>query len=139
MILITCIDANGGLRFNKRRQSRDRAVCADILAHCGGAPLWMAEKSAALFEDAPNLCIAEDCLARAGNGEYCFLEDTPDYTLTYEGAVLYCWNRIYPKDTVLDRERLTGGMTLLEQSEFAGNSHEKITKEVFYNGKTPQP
>ena len=139
MTLITCVDSRGGLCFNKRRQSRDRAVSADILAHCSGKPLWMTAVSAKLFEDAPNICIADDCLHRAGEGEFCFLECAPDYGIDYEGVILYCWNRIYPMDTALDRDRLLCGMELCAQTEFAGNSHEKITKEVLYNGKKAQP
>ena len=36
MILAFCIDDQGGLAFNHRRQSRDRAVCARILEDAAG-------------------------------------------------------------------------------------------------------
>ena len=35
MILAFCIDDQGGLAFNHRRQSRDRALVADLLAAAG--------------------------------------------------------------------------------------------------------
>ena len=41
MILAFCIDDQGGLAFNHRRQSRDRALVADLLAAgCTYARLW---------------------------------------------------------------------------------------------------
>ena len=36
MILMACVDGRNGMAFNCRRQSRDRAVRADLLAE-GGA------------------------------------------------------------------------------------------------------
>ena len=35
MILAFCMDDQGGLAFNHRRQSRDRALVADLLAAAG--------------------------------------------------------------------------------------------------------
>lgn len=44
MILAFCIDDQGGLAFNHRRQSRDRALVADLLAAAGATlsyRLWV--------------------------------------------------------------------------------------------------
>ena len=35
MTLAFCVDDRGGLSFNRRRQSRDRAVSADLLSQAG--------------------------------------------------------------------------------------------------------
>ena len=35
MILMACVDGRNGMAFNCRRQSRDRAVRADLLAEAG--------------------------------------------------------------------------------------------------------
>ena len=50
MILAFCIDDQGGLAFNHRRQSRDRALVADLLAAAGGRPVFCLPYSAGLFD-----------------------------------------------------------------------------------------
>ena len=41
MIVIACLDDNGGMMFNHRRQSQDRVLRAHIAALVGDARLWM--------------------------------------------------------------------------------------------------
>ena len=41
MIVIACLDDNGGMMFNHRRQSQDRVLRAHIAALVGDAKLWM--------------------------------------------------------------------------------------------------
>ena len=48
MTLIFCVDERGGIEFNGRRQSRDAAVCEDIISSLGGK-IEMSEYSAPLF------------------------------------------------------------------------------------------
>ena len=48
MILAFCIDDQGGLAFNHRRQSRDRALVADLLAAAGARPVFCLPYSAGL-------------------------------------------------------------------------------------------
>ena len=86
----------------------------------------------AQFPDPPEtLCTAEDPLDRAGPGELCFAEtaDPAPWAARVEEIVLYRWNRRYPADLrfTLPLE----GWTLVRSEEFAGSSHEKITKEVY--------
>lgn len=64
MILAFCVDDQGGLAFNHRRQSRDRALVADLLAAAGARPVFCLPYSAGLFDpgavtvvDAPALCL----------------------------------------------------------------------------------
>ena len=35
MTLIVCLDDNLGMMFNRRRQSRDRVLIAELMAHVG--------------------------------------------------------------------------------------------------------
>ena len=51
MIIIACVDERNGMMFNRRRQSRDSAVCGDILRECGGKKLYMNTYSGKLFGD----------------------------------------------------------------------------------------
>lgn len=34
MVVIACVDERKGMMFNQRRQSRDTALCEDILREC---------------------------------------------------------------------------------------------------------
>ena len=132
MILAFCIDDNGGMLFNRRRQSQDRALREDLLREADGRILWMNAYSAKQFDPPPEaIRIAEDFPEQAGPGEFCFLE-TADPALWAERAerlVLYRWNRRYPSDLrcTLSLE----GWTLERREEFPGYSHETITKEVY--------
>ena len=56
MKLIVCVDKTNGLSFNHRRQSRDRAVAADIAAHY--APVRMSAASAPLKTITPTRDLA---------------------------------------------------------------------------------
>ena len=53
MILISCVDDGLGLRFNHRRQSRDKALAQHILRRTGGE-IWLHPDSAKLFADWPD-------------------------------------------------------------------------------------
>ena len=132
MIAIVCIDDKGGMLFNHRRQSQDRMLRADLLREAARRPVWMNAYSARQFgAPAENLRVAEDFPDRAGPGELCFAEtaDPAPWAARVEEIVLYRWNRRYPADLrfTLPLE----GWTLERREEFAGSSHEKITKEVY--------
>lgn len=129
MILIVCLDDKNGMMFNKRRQSRDAAVIADIVAQADGSILWMNSYSAKLF--GTGVRIDEDFLDKASQGEYCFVEgqDVSQVIDRVERIILYKWNRMYPSDVRF--EMAMDGWKLDEIRDFKGNSHEKITKEVY--------
>ena len=133
MILVICADDRDGILFNNRRLSRDSALCAHILEHCGENVLWMNNYSASIFpQNTPNIRISENFLEEAGAGELCFVENT-DFSRIYpqaEKIILYRWNRSYPADRKLPADFLTGrkqSSTL----DLAGNSHPCITQEVY--------
>ncbi|MCD8084061.1 MAG: ribonuclease Z [Clostridiales bacterium] len=134
MILIVCVDENGGMMFNHRRQSKDRILREDMLQLTAGSRLWMNRYSQSQFleTEAVGIFVSEDFLEQAGNGEYCFVEDAElsACRTRIEGIVLYRWNRRYPADVYLDMTLLEG-FSLAGSKEFPGSSHEKITREIW--------
>ena len=77
MTLAFCVDDRGGLSFNRRRQSRDRAVSADLLSQAGECTLWVEPCSRPLFpEEAEHIRTAEEPWTQAGPEDLCFLELT---------------------------------------------------------------
>ena len=132
MTLVLCADDRGGLSYNHRRQSRDRAVCADLLTQGEGRLLWMEPGSRALFpEEAQTVRTADQPWALAGPGDLCFLEfsDPAPALERADRLVVYRWNRHYRSDRKIalppEGWRLTG------QTEFLGHSHDVITKEIY--------
>ena len=74
------------------------------------------------------MIIDDDCLENAKDGEFVFVErqNPSAYLKAGDQLILYHWNRHYPSD---NRLNLTGWNALeITTGEFAGYSHEKITK-----------
>ncbi len=138
MTYICCVDDYASLSFNKRRNSSDRFVIEDIINTVGEAPLRVDAYTAKLFRDkqVPSLIVDDDCLENAKDGEFVFVErqNPSAYLKAGDQLILYHWNRHYPSD---NRLNLTGWNTLeITTGEFAGYSHEKITKtRVVLQGK----
>lgn len=131
MKIIVCLDDRDGMCFNHRRQSKDRAVIADIRNLIGDAPLWVNAYSAPLFEGVPSLHVAENFLHQAPESAWCFVEDQALLSVAerIDTLVVYRWNRHYPADLHLD-------LSLKEwqqigYKDFAGHSHEKLTREEY--------
>ena len=130
MIAAVCLDDRGGMRFNHRRQSRDRLLYDDLIRLCG--TIWVREASVPLFSaHADRIRIAEDPLSAAGPGECCFVEDDPLTDIPLEGMIVYRWNRLYPADLFLTPAPADRGMILISSTEFPGSSHERITREIW--------
>ena len=130
MKVIVCIDDNKGMLFNARRQSRDRAVIEDIMSE--SEKVWIHTFSEKLFEEYEDeMTVDDEVLKKAGKGEFCFVENQAlkSYEDEIEQLIVYKWNRKYPADFRLDLE--LDKWQLMEESEFEGSSHEKITKEVY--------
>ena len=132
MKLIICVDDNGGLMFNQRRQSRDRKVVDDILNMTKDSKLYISGYSTNLFDGA-DVVVSEDFCADALEGDFCFVEDERANLLAKDAneIVIYHWNRVYPKDVVFSADLYKMGFNLEATEEFEGYSHEKITKEIF--------
>lgn len=130
MNLIVCLDDDNGLLFNHRRQSRDRALRADLLASLGGAPLWVSAYTAAQFEEDAPLRVDDAFWEKAGAGEWCFAESLPPEGTweRVERLIVYRWNRRYPADVRLTPPEL---LTLAGSRDFPGSSHERLTREVY--------
>lgn len=132
MIVILCLDDQGGMMFHQRRQSRDKEVIRDILEMKKDRILWMNAYSAKLFEGAKEqICCEKDFLKKAGKGDFCFVENEPigGYQEQIEQLIVYRWNRRYPADFFPDLDFHIWVLT--DRKEFQGNSHEKLTKEVY--------
>lgn len=127
MTLYICLDDRNGLRFNKRRQSRDAALLEDIRSRLAGK-LLVAPGSETLMEQAgiPYVLPPE-------TAQDFFLEDVPSEEVLSgcSKVVIYRWNRHYPADVRWDPDLTERGFSLEETLDFSGKSHEKITREVY--------
>ena len=134
MHIIICIDDNGGMLFNGRRQSQDRILREDILRSSAGKRLLMNAYSKKQFGEADAAILAdEQFLDKAEPGDCCFVENLPvaPYIDRVESVTVYKWNRVYPADMYFDISMAAPEWRRTECTEFSGYSHEKITKEVY--------
>lgn len=125
MTLILWAGKNGEMMFNCRRCSSDRAVIADILATHDLTEICVSAYSSPLF--AGSKVISD--LSEAGEGVL-FLEDFPLDTALAQAKklIVYRFDRVYPADV---RLVIPQDFHMTESREFAGFSHEKITREVY--------
>ena len=135
MHLFLCVDEQMAMGFNHRRQSRDLRVYLDILTQTQGQVLYMSPYSLPLFptESHSHILVSETFLTDAPAEAYCFVEKPPllPFLQQIEAITLYRWNRIYPGDTFLDITLAPPDWQLKETKEFAGNSHKKITRQLY--------
>ena len=140
MNIITVIDDGGGLMFNHRRQSQDRALRERVLALSDGSRLWMNAYTRRQFADTESgsISVDEDFLQKAPDGDFCFVENVPLLPVVerVERVILFRWNRAYPSDVKLDLDLSAPPWNLAETVEFPGFSHEKITQEVYVREET---
>ena len=137
MTAIVCVDDRNGMMFGGRRLSRDRVLCEDIIRLCG--TVWMNSYSAPLFETYSENIIVDDEFLRNADG-FCFVETESLCDAELDGMILYRWNRRYPADVHLAYLPEEHGMVLHSSEEFAGSSHERITREIWRmnHGETQQ-
>lgn len=132
MTLLFCLDDRNGLSFHNRRQSRDRAVLADIVSQLTGVLLVdpMSEKMM-LRHEIPYEIVTEEMLP-AEDALYFMEQRSPESLLPQaKKVVIYRWNRVYPADRYLEIPLQEAGFSLTEVSQFPGYSHETITREVY--------
>ena len=130
MKIIICIDDSGGILFNHRRVSRDRAIVEWITKHLSSKKLWMRCYSEELFQDYSNRNVSEYYLKEAGEDEYCFVEDDLSGDEDRISEIILCrWNRNYPSDVKFNLSILDENWTCELLDEIEGSSHKKITIE----------
>ena len=136
MILITCVDDNFGMMFNKRRQSRDSKVNEHIQNMIKDKKLWINPYSKELFEEQNNILIDKQSTEKAQDGDYCFLENEELQINTdkIEKIILYFWNRNYPSDKKFAID--LSDWIEISKEEFEGSSHEKITQKIYIRRNT---
>ncbi len=134
MIAVVCVDDHGGMMFNGRRVSRDRAVYSDLSNTFKGKSIYMCEYSRSLFAGsyAP-ITVCDGFLDVAGEGDICFVENRSlaPYKDKLDGVVIYRWNRSYPFDFCFDLDIAKMSLKLQSLEDITGYSHEKITKEIY--------
>ena len=133
MTIIVCVDDKGGVLFNRRRVSSDRAVTADIISLAGDKKIYMRPYSVKLFPDDSYTNVSENYLKEAKPDDVLFLEDTASEELLESAGkcILYRWNRSYPSDVRFPVDQLLERGRLESATEFQGHSHERITREVY--------
>ena len=131
MNVIVCIDDRGGMLFNHRRQSSDKIVTEYIANMAKDSRLLVTPYTAKLFQE--SVVISSACpWEMAGEKDYCFVENldiSPVMKIAHR-IILFRWNRVYPADLYFPLEELKN-RKLVDRQEFAGNSHERITMEVY--------
>lgn len=135
MKIIVCVDDNNGMMFNNRRQSRDRTLIEDVVTTVVGGNLLVTPYSKTLFENfnVAAFFLSEDILEEAKPEDFCFIENKSllPYSDRIDELIIYHWNRTYPADMHLDIDPEALSLKLISTVEFAGSSHEKITKELY--------
>ncbi len=134
MTLVVCLSDGGGMIYNNRRLSRDRILMENLSELVGEYTLYISDFSAPLFESSDISAIAvSDPMFSAGDGDFAFVEDrgASKYKEKIKRLVIYRWNRDYPFDMAFDVDPDGEGMELVESVDFAGYSHEKITREIW--------
>ncbi len=132
MRVIVCLDDRLGMMFNNRRQSRDSVLVQDVLKDLGDEKLYISPYSEPLFEGTDaNVRVKKNPLKAAKRDSVCFIEDMhlSEYKEEIDTVIIYRWNRHYPCDFYFDLD--INEYELVSGYEFAGSSHEKITKEVY--------
>lgn len=135
MNIIVCLDDNNGMMFNKRRQSQDKILRSNIKELVENKNLFMNSYSYKLYKDIDNgnIKVHEDFLNECEANDFCLIENKSlnNYINKINTVTIYKWNRVYPSDFYFDINLENYSWTLLEEEEFQGSSHEKITKLTY--------
>ena len=131
MRLIFCIDDKGGMMFFGKRQSKDSVLRNWIVNYAQGAKLWMSLYSAKQFDGNPGIFVDNDYMSKAEENDVCFIEDGK-YSADRASEIVLCkWNRHYPADKFFDVDLKSLGFKKAKSADIVGNSHEKITIEIY--------
>lgn len=133
MRAVICLDERDGMMFNGRRLSRDLRQRSDLCSLLRGQRLHMSPYSFSLFVDldGPEILVSPQYLQLCGEEEWCFAENG-EINRCFDRVgklVVYRWNRKYPADVFFEGD--LRGFVLKEQKDFAGSSHDRITRLLF--------
>lgn len=131
MNIILCIDKNSGMMFMGKRQSQDKVLREKILEMTNGSRLLMSSYSAKQFENTEKIIVDDDFLNNANQGDFCFVEDKELTAENVENFYVFNWNRKYPADLFFSVDLKAEGFKKIKKEEFQGNSHDKITLEIY--------
>ncbi len=128
MTIFICLDNNNGVSFNRRRQSRDKAIIEDIISTVNGEELCITQYSEKLFSEYDIKIQTTDIIS---NERFFFAENTHLSPIANKISTLivYRWGKVYPCDTYLDID--LDAFKLISSTEFQGNSHKNIIKEIY--------
>lgn len=129
MTIIVCLDDCGGMTFAGRRQSRDSKVLEDIKNNY--EPIYINSFSEKLIAPSGIKYTLTDNIDALGEGDTVFIEnlDVSKYAHRVSRVIIYKWNRKYLSELKFTLDM--SGYTKKSVSEFAGSSHDKITREVY--------
>ena len=102
-----------------------------LLEIVGGSRLLMSSYSAKQFENTESIVVDDDFLNNAGEGDFCFVENVEITSEKVEAFYIFNWNRKYPGDLFFSVDLKAEGFKKEKKEEFKGNSHDKITLEVY--------
>ncbi len=121
MKYILCIDDSMGIKFNKRRVSKDIEIIKDILTFTS-LNLIIDDDSIDLFQ---YYDINIDSFNNNENSYHFTEKDIEDCS----ELILYLFNKKYPSDTKLTID--LNNYKLDSTYDFTGNSHDIITRKVY--------
>ena len=131
MNIILCIDKSNGMSFMGKRQSMDCVLREKLLEIVGGSRLLMSSYSAKQFENTESIVVDDDFLNNAVQGDFCFVENMEITSENVESFYIFNWNRKYPGDLFFSVDLKAEGFKKIKKEEFKGNSHDKITLEIY--------
>ncbi|MBQ7669118.1 MAG: hypothetical protein IJS45_00175 [Clostridia bacterium] len=133
MTVIVCFDTGRGMTFFGKRQSADRAVIKRILSVSDGKTIYAEPYAAPLFRECGAKIVPTGDFSSLPGDAVCFAETVDPASLAgaIDKFVIYRWNRKYPRDCAAGFFPYDEGLSLYSISDFTGNSHDRITEEIW--------
>lgn len=146
MKVIVCVDNNGGMSFNDRRQSKDEKVITATISMTQNINpkdhnrLWMNAYTARMFGfgrrkyASLDIMVDEDFLAHADReNDYCFVEvgSLKEYADKIDTLIIFRWNRTYPADTFFDLDARIPAWQCVEIDKLYAETHPEMTLEIY--------
>lgn len=131
MTLFVCLDENGGMSFNNRRQSSDRAVLDYMYskARSDGKVLYASERSKKLLSKNEIDAVFVESVSDIPLDGFYFAEDL-SFLSVLEGVdkiIVFRWHTVYPADVFFPLPLKSA--LRLSSVELETGSHGKVTVE----------